>query len=175
MAPCDGCPGKHGQRLNDLDTETLQPLLPEEEAPELVMPLQALPGRVGQFEGYRRLELIVDSGAAASVLPVGMLDDYSVKQGEAARKGVHYLTADGGRVPNVGETRLRLFTKEKVKCNVNFQVAEIQTPTLSVGTLTAMGNTVNFTRFGGTILHQKTKQKFACKRKGAGSTSWRCW
>ena len=121
---------------------------------------------MGQFEGYRRLELIVDSGAAASVLLAGMFDDYSVKQGEAAKKGVHYLTADGGRVPNIGETRLRLFTKEKVKCSVTFQVAEIQKPILSVGTLTAMGNTVNFTRFGGTILNQKTKQKFTFKRRG---------
>ena len=145
----------------------LHPLLPEEEGPEVIMPLQAMEGsRRPEYSGYKRLEVIVDSGAAASVLPRGLLPDYPVTDGEAVKRGVHYLTADGGRVPNLGETRLRLVTRDKTKCTIKFQVAEVQKPILSVGSLAAMGNGVTFTRYGGTITHLKTGRKIAFKKRG---------
>ena len=128
--------------------------------------LQALDNRKKEYAGYRKLEILVDSGAAASVLPEGLMSDYPVTKGEAAKKGVHYLTADGGRVPNLGETTLHLVTKEQIKCSVKFQVAEIQTPILYVGTLAAMGNSVAFTKFGGTITNLRTKKKIAFKKRG---------
>ena len=56
----------------------LQPLLPEEESPEVIMPLQELQvlnNRKKEYSGYRKLEILVDSGAAASVLPEGLLSD----------------------------------------------------------------------------------------------------
>ena len=100
------------------------------------------------------------------MLPAGLLEDYAVTAGDASKKGVHYLTADGGRVPNLGESRIRMITKEQFKCNVLFQVAEIQKPILSVSTLTAMGNVVSFTRYGGTVTNLRTKRKLAFKRRG---------
>ena len=45
-------------------------------------------------------------------------------------------------------------------------MAEIQKPILSVSTLTAMGNVVAFTRYGGTITNLRTKRKLAFKRRG---------
>ena len=47
-----------------------------------------------------------------------------------------------------------------------FQVAEVQKPILSVSTLTAMGNSVAFTKFGGTITNSRTKRKLNFKRRG---------
>ena len=129
------------------------------------MPLRALegPGLKAEFRGYKKLELLVDSGAAASVMPEKLLEDYPVLQGEAAKRGVHYLTADGGRVPNLGEMRVRFITKEQHKTSVNFQVADIQKPILSVGALAAAGNEVVFTKWGGTITNTRSKRKLAIK------------
>ena len=46
--------------------------------------------------------MLVDSGAAASVIPVGLLDDYAIIEGEGKKNGVMYMTADGGEIPNLG-------------------------------------------------------------------------
>ena len=144
----------------------LQPLLPEEEPTEALMPLRAAPGRKPDFKGYRRLEMIVDSGAAASVMPENLLKDYKVTRGEAAQRGVHYLTADGGRVPNLGEMSVKFVTKEQFKCAMTFQVADVTKPILSVGSLAALGNIVSFTKFGGTIYNPRSKRKVAFKKRG---------
>ena len=48
-------------------------------------------------------------------------------------------TADGGRCPNLGETKLRFLTPEHHRCEMVFQVADIKKPILSVGALTASG------------------------------------
>ena len=61
----------------------------------------------GDFRGWRKIELLVDSGAADSVLPEGMLDDYEVALGQKFKEEVNYLTADGGRLPNMGESTIR--------------------------------------------------------------------
>eukprot|EP00974_Lingulodinium_polyedra_P097721 9472791-Lingulodinium_polyedra.AAC.1 len=111
----------------------LSPLLPEDEVELDMMPLRALrtvkPSK--EYEGYQRLEFIVGSGAAASVIPEKLLPDHPITPGDACKKGVHYLTADGGRVPNLGETKLHFETAERHKCNLVFQVADIKKPILS--------------------------------------------
>ena len=45
------------------------------------MPLKALegPGLKAEFGGYKKLELLVVSGAAASVMPERLLEDYFVR------------------------------------------------------------------------------------------------
>ena len=57
-----------------VNPEDLAPLLPEEEISEELMPLRALegPGLKAEFRGYKKLELLVDFGAAASVMPEKM-------------------------------------------------------------------------------------------------------
>ena len=62
--------------------------------------------------GYRKVQVLVDSGAAASVIPVGLLDDYEVIEGDGKKKGVMYMTADGGEIPNLGEQRVDFKTFE---------------------------------------------------------------
>ena len=112
------------------------------------------------------MELLVDSGAAAPVLFERLLEDHSIAQGDAAWKGVHDLTADGGRVPNLGEMKVRLLTKEQHRTSVTFQVADIQKPILSVGALAASGHEVSFTKWGGTITIAKSRKKIAFKKRG---------
>ena len=49
----------------------------------------------------------IDSGAAESVLPVGMLPGEETVEGESKRKGVRYVAANGGKMENHGEKRVR--------------------------------------------------------------------
>eukprot|EP00969_Alexandrium_andersonii_P108538 4788880-Alexandrium_andersonii.AAC.1 len=59
-----------------------------------------------EYDGYVKVQLAIDSGAAASVMPERLLSGRKVVAGEAAQKGTHYLAADGGRIPNLGEAEL---------------------------------------------------------------------
>ena len=51
--------------------------------------------------------ITIDSGAAESVLPVGMLPGEETVEGESKRKGVRYVAANGGKMENHGEKRVR--------------------------------------------------------------------
>ena len=144
--------------------ELLSPLLPEE-AGESLMPLQVLTGVSRQYEGFKKLEVLVDSGAAASVMPQRYVEDREVTAGEAAKKGVHYVAADGGRIPNLGEVKVNLLTKEKEKATVTFQVADVHKPILSVSALTAHGHRVSFTKEGGIITLARTGRRIALQKR----------
>eukprot|EP00969_Alexandrium_andersonii_P331945 14670426-Alexandrium_andersonii.AAC.1 len=64
-------------------------------------------------------------------MPERLLCGYEVVAGEASQKGVHYLAADGGRIPNLGEAELGFVTKEKHRCRIKFQVAAVKRPLLA--------------------------------------------
>eukprot|EP00975_Prorocentrum_lima_P038678 8123924-Prorocentrum_lima.AAC.1 len=80
--------------------------------------------------------------------------------------GVSYLAADGGRIPNLGEAQLGLVTKERHRCRITFQVADVKRPLLAVSTLTRAGNDVYFTSSGGRIVNRVTKREIVFKRIG---------
>eukprot|EP00969_Alexandrium_andersonii_P026046 1136931-Alexandrium_andersonii.AAC.1 len=84
-------------------------------------------------------------------MPGRLLGNRKVLGSEASREGVHYLAADGGLIPNLGEARLGFLTKEQHRFRITFQVAEVKRPLLAVGTLTKAGNDVHFTSSGGAI------------------------
>eukprot|EP00969_Alexandrium_andersonii_P338974 14982392-Alexandrium_andersonii.AAC.1 len=111
-----------------------------------------------EYDGYVKVQLAIDSGAAASVMPEALLNGHEVVVGEAAQQGTHYLAADGGRIPNLGEAELGFVTKEKHRCRIKFQVAAVKRPLLAVSTLTKAGNEVHFTTDGGTITNKATKR-----------------
>eukprot|EP00969_Alexandrium_andersonii_P307711 13602259-Alexandrium_andersonii.AAC.1 len=54
-----------------------------------------------EFAGCTKVQVAIDTGAVASVMPERLLAGRSVVPGEASRKGARYLAADGGRVPNL--------------------------------------------------------------------------
>ena len=112
------------------------------------------------------MELIVDSGAAASAIPQDLLSDHPVTPGEASKRGVNYLAANGDRAPNLGEMKLQVVTKEQFVSNMTFQVANVNKPILSVGEITKSGNKVEFDTAGGTITHLKSRKKIYFKKRG---------
>eukprot|EP00969_Alexandrium_andersonii_P290066 12820696-Alexandrium_andersonii.AAC.1 len=66
-----------------------------------------------EFEGCARLQVAIESSAAASVIPERPLEGHRVAPSEGSRKGARYLAADGGRIPNRGEVSLGLIAKER--------------------------------------------------------------
>ena len=107
---------------------------------------------------YKKIQVLIDSGAAESVIPPWLLPDYAVKEGEATRQKVKYTTADGNIISNLGEIAVPFRTREGHKCGVTFQVCDVARPLLSVTALTEKGNKVTFNDSGGRIIGPGVKQ-----------------
>ena len=100
---------------------------------------------------YRKVEALVDSGAAAHVLPPSLLEDYPTEAGSAKKLGINYVTADGNELPDLGERLIPFKTQESHECAIKFQVADVKRPLISVATLMAQGNQISFDKEGGSI------------------------
>ena len=116
--------------------------------------------------GYRKIQVLVDSGAAANVIPSGLLEDYDVIEGEAKRNGTVYMSADGGEIPNMGEQKVPFKTFEGFDGQVDFQVADVQRPLLSVTSMTGKGSRVEFDDHGGHIVSSDGKRRIRFHRRG---------
>eukprot|EP00969_Alexandrium_andersonii_P348384 15404955-Alexandrium_andersonii.AAC.1 len=106
-------------------------LFEESAESHLLMPLLDPKRMKPEYQGYKWLQIAIDSGASASVIPEGLLNGHKVKPSEGSRAGVSYLAADGGRIPNLGETQLGLVAKEHHRCRITFQVADVERPLLA--------------------------------------------
>ena len=65
-------------------------------------------GRVGTTERLRSAgkgKVTIDSGAAESEMPKGILDQEFLVEGEAKRMGVKYVAANGSKMENYGEKK----------------------------------------------------------------------
>ena len=69
---------------------------------------------------------------------------------------MEYVTADGGRIPNMGEKAVSGLTGDGTKLAINFQVTAVDRPLTAVSKLTAAGCQVLFGKDGGTITHVLT-------------------
>ncbi len=103
----------------------------------------------------KRILIIVDSGACDHVMPKQMLLHTPINKGTACKGEVMYVSADGGRIPNLGEAKVSMRVGNQRMCTL-FQVADITQPVLSVTKLTEDGHRVNFSRKGGTITSSKS-------------------
>ena len=59
-------------------------------------------------------------------------------------KGADYVCADGGRIPNFGEKRVRSLIREGAGLDVVFQVTLVDRPLILVSKLTRAGHHVTF-------------------------------
>ena len=119
-----------------------------------------------QFSGARAVEVLVDSGAAESVMPDGMLP-HVVKPNASSLAGESYYTACGKKVPCKGEQIVDFTTREGHDCKLTFQVTDVTKPLLSVAQLVASGHKVEFEKAGGTNANKATgKTKRFVRRAG---------
>ena len=88
--------------------------------------------------------ITIDSGAAESVMPMEYLPEIKVLPSEGSRKGVQYVTANGGKMPNLGEHKVHFKTADGGTSSVVFQVTHARKPLASVSKIVEKGNRVVF-------------------------------
>ena len=86
--------------------------------------------------------IIVDSGAAESVIPIGWCPQAKVEAGP--NKGKTYAAANGNSIKNKGEQVITMFTREGQTKHMKFQVCEVTRPLASVYKICEAGHSVIF-------------------------------
>ena len=105
-----------------------------------------------------RKGLTFESGAADHVMPAGWLTMFVVLKSIGAKRGVHYVAADGTRIANVGQQLIRFMTIDGTWTEIMFQLAAIHKPSVSVSKLNESGYRVIFDEDRSYIFHKKTKK-----------------
>ena len=103
-----------------------------------------------------RKGLTVDSGAADHVMPIGWLAWILVVASLASLRGIHYVSANGARIPKKGEQKVRFMSSEGTWATWVFQVAGINKPLVSVYKLIDSGWKVIFVDERSCLLHKAT-------------------
>ena len=111
------------------------------------------------------VEAVVDSGAEESVSPVGLFAA-KVAPSPMSRAGARYRAANGSRIKNVGQQTVAFTTTEGHRCNMPFQVAEVERPLISVTQLTAAGHQVVLGPAGGQIVHVASGRTIDLVKRG---------
>lgn len=137
-------------------------------APKCLCPLKK------PYDKLIPVELLVDSGAAESVIPPRELPGHPVHPNAASMSGEEYLTADGKTIPNKGEQAVNFRTQEGHRCALTFQVTDVTKPLLSTTQLADTGHETVFRKTGGTIRHLKTGRELHFTRR-AGLYILKIW
>ena len=111
--------------------------------------------------------LTVDSGAADHVMPMGWLPTllFAIVQSLGSRSGLHYVAADGTRIPNLGQQLVKFMTLDGKWVELTFQIAGINKPLVSVSKLTEQGYKVVFDDDESYIYHKKSKQVIRMRKE----------
>ena len=108
-------------------------------------------GWKGEKEGWQRVDCILDSGASESVCPLSMCPLYPISDSPGSVSGLHYTSANGGRIKNRGQQSLPVELSNGTRSKALFQVANVTRPLVSVAAACATGNVVIFGVGGGVI------------------------
>ena len=129
----------------------------EKEEEKTLMPAGSMSlGWKGKKEGWLRVDCILDSGASESVCPLSMCPRYPVSDSPGSIAGLHYTSANGGRIKNRGQQLLPVELSNGTQSKALFQVADVARPLVSVAAVGATGNVVIFGVGGGVIRNIKT-------------------
>ena len=115
--------------------------------------------------GEKAIDVVVDSGAVASVAPKGLFPG-ALEPSIMSRAGRTYRAANGSPIRNFGQVRVPFVSAEGHKCSFPFQVAEVEHALLSVGHLAEAGNRVELGAKGGRIVNIATGKAMALTRRG---------
>ena len=124
--------------------------------------------RAGKLVYAGKGKITIDSGAAESVMPKDILINEPVVEVYAKKSGVKYVAANGARMENLGEKRVR-FKKSggDTLSSITFQITDVGKPLAAVSRILDKGNTVVFSRgsAGSYIRNNKTGEKTMLKEE----------
>ena len=82
---------------------------------------------------YRmRRGITLDSGAGDNVIPKRMINRARIRPSAGSKRGLHYIAANNGRMPNEGEVDIDFETTEGFEDMLTFQVADVNKPLAAV-------------------------------------------
>ena len=104
--------------------------------------------------------MTADSGAADHVVPVSVGSGFEVEPSAGSKTGLHYRSANGGRIPNLGQKRLKGYSDEGSPISWTPQVAAVTKSLNSLVKTCKAGNRVVLdTEKGSYIENKKTGAK----------------
>ena len=118
-----------------------------------------------QSRGGEHLEAAVDSGAEESVAPPRFFAAQAAPSA-VSKIGGAYRAANGARIRKLGQQKVTFSSAEGHRCEMPFQVAEVERPLVSVAQLTPAGNRVILSESGGQIVNSKTGRTIELTRRG---------
>ena len=74
----------------------------------------------------------MDNGSHHNVMPKRMVKKNRIRESEFSRRGVHYIAANKGKIPNEGETTFEFETMEGEMEYWDFQIAEVNKALASI-------------------------------------------
>ena len=108
--------------------------------------------------------MTIDSGAADNVIPRRMVKGKfnRIRPSPGSKKGVYYVSASGGRIPNEGECDFHFESQDGTAQEFTFQIAEVNKALCAVSYLVDKGHQVIFDQDPATgvdtsrIVHKKS-------------------
>ena len=136
----------------------------------LLLGKKAHAGRIAAMEGkedWRRLAIAVDSGACDNVIGPDELPAYEAYMEETAASinGVGFVAANGEDIPNYGELKVPMITREGTGRGMVFQVAGVKKPLASVDKMYEAGHVVVFNGPESFIYNKHTGETNALRRE----------
>ena len=90
-------------------------------------------------ENQKKGRITVDSGSAESVWPQCLLPEIETTPSYGSRNRVTYITANGDKMDNEGEKKIKFKTSDGLSLSIIFQVTGVKKPLASVSEITQKG------------------------------------
>ena len=119
-----------------------------------------------------RQGITMDSGSHHNVMPKRMVNAKRIRQSEYSKRGIHYVAANQGKIPNEGETSFEFETLEGDDECWDFQIAEVNKALGSIADRVDNNNRVVFDKDEHTgrdvsyILNKTKKKVIKMTREG---------
>ena len=123
---------------------------------------------------WEEIELFVDGGATETVISQEMLSRVALKGGLAKKRGVEYETANGVKIPNLGEKTFTGVMDDGASRSITAQVCEVNEGLLSVKKMTQADSRVVFDTEGSFIEGKNTGEKIWMEDAG-GMYALKMW
>ena len=125
--------------------------------------------------GWQLLSIIIDSGAAETVIPHKLIQGYKIQETKDSREGLCYASATGDPIPNLGEQVLPLETAEGTWRSMRFQAAPVERPLGSVKRICQAGHRVIFDEEEGSYILNKNTGEINWLREDNGNYVMDTW
>ena len=109
--------------------------------------------------------LIIDSGAAETVIPIGWAENYAMIESPGSKIGEFYQTADGTPIYNEGQKTLKLMNSLGQARMMTFQCAQVSKALGSVSKICSNNNRVVFDDDGSYIENKDTGERLWLEQK----------